>query len=189
MVLQGYLRELPLYLIEDILNRVEDARYIALAQLLGKDWWEAGKHVRSLRFVVLDMYHEWVRDTGSASSSESDGAGPSTSGSRQSYPGRRWGKTFKEQFVMIVKNKDSIIQLRIEVEGKLQSKTVPEGERRRTDFWLTDPWFLRQWLPGMGATLQHLCIVDYGQQAIMRRSSIIKILSQSCEYLPVRYLL
>ena len=181
--LQVYLRDLPSHVIEYILNLVEDARSIAWIQFLGKDWRDAGKNVRSLRVIVLDVYHERARDNNSAKSLESDGAGPSTSGSVQPKTVGPWDKPFKERFCNIVKDKHCIVQLRIEVEGKLQSKTVPEGERRRTDFWLTDPWFLRQWLPSMGPTLQHLCIIDYGQQAIMRRSNIIKILSMSCEHL------
>lgn len=90
--------------------------------------------------------------------------------------------TFEEQFLKIMKNKHHIVQLRIIVEAKLQSKIVPEGDNHRADFWQTDPWFLKQWLPGMGLSPQHLSIVDYEQQAILRRSSIISA-SMSCEYL------
>jgi hypothetical protein len=89
----------------------------------------------------------------------------------------------KEWILVILKGKLNIVQLRIEVEAPLQSKTVSEAERRRTDFWLTDSFHLSRWLPSVGRTLEHLCIVDYGQQAIMRRSKIVKLLSENCPHL------
>ena len=88
----------------------------------------------------------------------------------------------KDRILQCLKEKIGLQQLHIHVDPKLQAKTVPE-DRRKTDLWLSDPWFLRQCLPQMRSTLQHLCIVDYGQQAIIRSSSIIKILSQFCKYL------
>jgi len=85
--------------------------------------------------------------------------------------------------VEILKTKVCIEQLRIEVEPKLQAKTVPEGEKRRTDFWLSDPLFVKKWLPEIQSTLEHVCLVDYGQQAIMRRSDIIRVFSKTCKKL------
>ena len=60
--LQDYLRDLPSHVIEYLLNLVEDARSIAWIQYLGKDWRDAGKNVRSLRVIVLDVYHERARE-------------------------------------------------------------------------------------------------------------------------------
>ena len=166
------------------MNRLEDAKDISKAKMVCKDWRDAGNKIRSLRIVCLDVYHERARENRvDLSSSKSAGSSSGSSTSSSSQAGRYENHfVFKDQVVKIVEPMSEIVQLRIEVEPKLQSKTVPEGERRRTDFWLVDPYFLRLWLPKMGSTLQHLCIVDYGQQAIMRRSSIIKILSKCCEY-------
>jgi hypothetical protein len=85
---------------------------------------------------------------------------------------------FKSRMLQILMNKHHLTQIHIEVEPKLQAKTVRESE-----FWISDPVFLRLWLPGMGSTLQHLSIVDYKQQAIIHRSSILEILSISCKSL------
>ena len=179
--------KLPQHVLEDILERLQDARHIAKAKLVCKEFWEAGNNVRSLRFVVLDECHERARNRVEKRStlrwpmsgnqaSVSDGGGSNSAGSSQHVH----DGGFKTQMVEILKMHD-LVQLRVEIESKLQAKTVPEDERQRTDFWMSDPWFLMKWLPGMGSTLQHLSIVDYGQQAIMRRSSIVRILSQSCE--------
>ncbi|KAG0606186.1 hypothetical protein M758_9G120800 [Ceratodon purpureus] len=194
--------ELPQSVLEsEIIGRLEDARDIAKAQLVCKDWWNAGKRIRYHRIVCLDMYHEWARDRMDGSYSSlgsrdrsllpgaldmgltSDGEGPS--GTLSSIQGGRFQKPFyfKQLVVKNLEPKSDIVDLFIGVEPKLQCKVVPQDERRRTDFWLVDPWFLRQWLPMMGSTLQHLCIVDYGQQALWRRSSIIKILSKCCKLL------
>ena len=59
---QTSLEELPTTLLEDIFQRLEDARSIARVQLMCKEFRDAGNKVRSLRFVVLEMYHERARD-------------------------------------------------------------------------------------------------------------------------------
>ncbi len=89
---------------------------------------------------------------------------------------------FRQALEHDLKSKRRLIQLRIEIDPKLQSKAVPAEERQQCDLWLSDPQHLKKWVPSVGKTLQHLCIVDYGIQAIMRKSSILKILSQHCEF-------
>jgi hypothetical protein len=89
---------------------------------------------------------------------------------------------FRQVLEHDLRSKRCLIQLRIEIDPKLQSKSVPAEERRECDLWLSDPLHLIKWVPSVGKTLQHLCIVDYGIQAIMRKSSILKILSQHCEF-------
>jgi hypothetical protein len=88
---------------------------------------------------------------------------------------------FREVLEQELSAKPWIQQLRVEIEPKLQSKSVTADERQMTDHWLSDPRHLKKWVPSVGLTLQHLCIVDYGQQAIMRQSTILTILSQHCE--------
>ncbi|KAH8954184.1 hypothetical protein BDL97_08G066300 [Sphagnum fallax] len=90
---------------------------------------------------------------------------------------------FRQVLEHDLRSKRCLIQLRIEIDPKLQSKSVPAEERRECDLWLSDPLHLIKWVPSVGKTLQHLCIVDYGIQAIMRKSSILKILSQHCKRL------
>ena len=60
---QTSLEELPTPLLEDIFQRLpDDARSIARVQLTCKEFRDAGNKVRSLRFVVLEVYHERARD-------------------------------------------------------------------------------------------------------------------------------
>lgn len=194
---------LPQYLLEDIFNRlaVENASYIASAVCVCKSFKEAGSRVRSVRLICLNKYHEAVRagitlpnssldskgGEASTSSSTSIAAAPApapvvTSDEEASVSGDEKSLLiFRNVVVDFLKGKPLLLQIRIEIEAKLQSKTVPEAERRRTDFWLSDPFHVIRWIPSVQASLQHLCIVDYGQQAIMRRTSILKILSQNCK--------
>jgi 7,8-dihydro-6-hydroxymethylpterin-pyrophosphokinase len=82
-----------------------------------------------------------------------------------------------------LRSKPWIRQLRIEIEAKLQSESVRWKRSQQTDLWLSDPGHLFKWVPSAGKTLQHLCIVDYGQRAIMYRPSILEILSRFCKIL------
>ncbi len=92
--------------------------------------------------------------------------------------------TFRRAVEQDLQTKLHVVQLRIETEPKLQSKSVGADEREQSDFWLSDPDHLRNWVPSVAHSLQHLCIVDYGHQAIGRVSSILKILSHHCKCLP-----
>jgi hypothetical protein len=73
-----------------------------------------------------------------------------------------------------------VAELRVEIELKLQSKAIPAEEQT---LLLSNPRQLMKWVPRTGNTLQHLCIIDYGQQAMMKTSSILKILSRHCKRL------
>jgi hypothetical protein len=146
--------------------------------------------VRSARLICLNKYHEEARGgwalhdakaeasaaSGRQAMSVSDDEEGASSGDEFSF------LVFRDVVVDFLREKRFLLQLRIEIESRLQSKSVPVPERRRTDFWLSDPFHLMRWVPSVQATLQHLCIVDYGQQAIMRRTTILKILSQNCEF-------
>ncbi|KAG0619495.1 hypothetical protein M758_4G143700 [Ceratodon purpureus] len=188
-------------LLEEIFNRLENASAIASASCVCRSFKEAGRRVRSARLICLNKYHEDAR-AGSglhdakaeASTSNAVAAQGAPEGQQQqamsigddegSSSGDEYSfLVFRDVVVDFVREKPHLQQLRIEIESRLQSKTVPVPERRRTDFWLSDPFHLMRWVPSVQATLQHLCIVDYGQQAIMRRTSILKILSQNCKVL------
>lgn len=173
--------QLPLYILTEILNRVEDAVDISKCQLVCKDFRDAGKSVRSLRILVLNDYHENARSSihmKSLSLAESSTAGSSNTK-------KVGGPTLpiKEMIVRFLKGKDCLLQLRLEIDPKLQAKSVREDERQKTDFWMSDHRFLKQCVNPFASTLQHLCIVDYGQQSIMRKSSIMSILSVTCNRL------
>jgi hypothetical protein len=88
---------------------------------------------------------------------------------------------FRHLVPEILRKTKCIARLWIEIDSKLQSKKVADGERVFTDHWLTDPLKVNKWIPSVQATLQDLCIVDYGQQAISRPSSLLAILSQTCK--------
>jgi hypothetical protein len=90
---------------------------------------------------------------------------------------------FRQAVKQDLLTKSCVQQLRIETEPKLLSKSVGADEREHSDFWLSDPDHLYNWVPSVAQTLQHLCIVDYGYQAIFRVSPILKILSQCCKFL------
>jgi len=178
-------------LLEEIFNRLENASFIASASCVCKSFKEAGRRVRSARLICLDKYHVAAREGGglhdTKGESSSTPSGPATTGSVSDEEGSSSGDesslvVFRDVVVDFLRNKPFLVQLRVEIEARLQSKVVPVPERRRTDFWLSDPFHLMRWVPSVQATLVHLCIVDYGQQAIMRRTNILKILSQNCEY-------
>jgi hypothetical protein len=90
---------------------------------------------------------------------------------------------FRQAVEQDLLTKSRVQQLRIEIEPKLQSKSVGADEREQSDFWLSDPVHLHIWVPSVAQTLLHLCIVDYGHQAIVRVSPILKILSHYCKYI------
>jgi hypothetical protein len=85
-----------------------------------------------------------------------------------------WQETVKDLL-----SKECVVQLRVEIELELQSKSVPMEKQAS---WLSNPLQLKKWVPKMGETLQHLCIIDYGQQAIMKQSYTLEIVSQHCEF-------
>nr|PNR33947.1 hypothetical protein PHYPA_023763 [Physcomitrium patens] len=175
--------QLPVPIVEDILDRVGDAKDILNVQLVCKYFWGIGENIRSVRIVVLNRFHERARrSTGSLALEEK----PSIAGSPESLTDApKSASTIKHKIVKFLENKLRLEQLHIEIEPMLQAKSVPEDERRRDDFWMSDPGFLNQCVARAGSRLQHLCVVDYGQQAIMRKSSILRIVSQSCKHLRV----
>ena len=183
-------------LLEEIFNRLENASAIASASCVCRSFKEAGRRVRSARLICLNKYHEDARagiglhdakaEASTSNAAPAQGA-PQGAVSMNDDEGSSSGDensflVFRDVVVDFLREKPFLAQLRIEIESRLQSKTVPVLERRRTDFWLSDPFHLMRWVPSVQATLQHVCIVDYGQQAIIRRTSILKILSQNCEF-------
>lgn len=194
------------YLLDEVLSRLELGKWVARAQSVCRAFKDSCSRIRSLRMVCTINFHDKAREgcePGLLDAGNPHGEGKSgTSDTQEVCEGEGGGLTieqlalalvpvaaqqqrgpvlFRDAVVGMLKNKSHLVQLRIEIEPKLQAKVVPENERRRTDHWLSDPNHLNKWIPFVQNTLQHLCIVDYGQQAIMRRTSIFKILSESCK--------
>jgi hypothetical protein len=78
-----------------------------------------------------------------------------------------------------LRSKQRLVQLQVEIEPKLQAKSVPAEEQA---LWLSDMRQLKDWVPSTGRSLQHIRIIDYGQQAIMNQSSILEIFSRHYEF-------
>ena len=193
------------YILEDILNRLENAKDVSNARLVCKAFRAAGSRVRSLRIVCLIKYHDLARGdrsenevvsvdkwSGAIANVETPVASFTDRGAKGEAKDRAESSStnppdtvepfiFRTSVEKTLSWTKCISQLRIEIEAKLQSKIVPESERRKTDFWLSDPLHVKIWIISVKSTLQHLCVVDYGQQAIMRRTTILTILSQNCE--------
>jgi hypothetical protein len=158
---------------------------------------EAGKNVTSVRYVGREKDYETRREENACekakrnyimnlksktAASENEGFGHKGldhTGCKEQRM-MRIIMPFRQVVEHDLRSKSCICQLRIEIEAQPQSKSVPS--KKRTDLWLSDPRHLDRWVPSAGKTLQHLCLVDYGQQAMMEESSILKILSQNCEF-------
>lgn len=96
-------------------------------------------------------------------------------GSKQQYV------TFKQGCLNMLKSTVGVQQLRMEIEPEMQANPFQKEEIHLMDFWLTEPTFVRKWIDTCSRSLQHLCLVDYGQQAIVRQTPVLRILSQNCK--------
>jgi len=176
-------------------SRMEDARDIARARRVCTGFNKAGKNVRSVCYVVRETRtkanaaerakHNYMLNCKSrTAASENEGFGQKgldhTGCTEQ--PMKRIIMPTRQVVEHDLRSKPWIRQLRIEIEAKLQSESVRLKRSQQTDLWLSDPGHLFKWVPSAGKTLQHLCIVDYGQRAIMNRPSILEILSRYCEF-------
>jgi hypothetical protein len=187
------------HLIDWIFPHLEDSRDIACTRCVCKSSNEAGKNVRSVRYVCREKDYETRRKENACeralrmyisnhasqtAASENEGFGHKGldhTGCKEQLM-KRIIMPFRQVVEHDLRSKSCICQLRIEIEAELQSKSVPWKKRQQTDLWLSDPCHLFNWVPSAGKTLQHLCIVDYGQQAMTKKSYILKILSQNCEF-------
>lgn len=76
-----------------------------------------------------------------------------------------------------------IEHLKLEIEPEMQANPFQKDEIHLKDFWLSEPYFVIAWAQAVGPSLQHLSLVDYGQQAIMCTTPIIRILAETCKFL------
>ncbi|XP_024367979.1 F-box/LRR-repeat protein At4g29420 isoform X1 [Physcomitrium patens] len=158
---------LPQDLVNEILKRIADVNDIANFSETSRAFREASYFALSIRIQVRNSDHKRTRNL-------LDSFSPNSGLNRQDL---------KDNMGKFLLRRRCIEQLHIEVDPMLQSKEVPDNKRSRTDFWMSDPCFVSGWSRHLGATLQHLCMVDYGKQAVLRKSSILQILSQNCKSL------
>jgi hypothetical protein len=89
--------------------------------------------------------------------------------------------SFKNACLNMLRHVRQVEQLRIEVDVEMQANLFQKEEIHMVDFWLSEPLFVRKWLSLCSHSLRHLTLVDYGQQAIMRQSPIVRVLSETCK--------
>jgi hypothetical protein len=199
MSLSKHSREIEIrHVKESIFPYLENPRDMARTRCVCKSWNDVGKNVSSVSYVcrekdyetrreenacerALRMYITNLKSKTAASQNEGFGhKGLDHTGCKE-QPIKRID--FRQVLEDDLRSKPCISQLRIEIEPELQSKSVPWPKRQQIYLWLSDPCHLLNWVSKAGITLQHLCIVDYGQQAMTKKSYILKILSQNCSLL------
>lgn len=127
---------------------------------------------------------EISRSQAKSSAKFQDGCcGKSASFSNSTSPQRPVHVPFKNACLNMLQRLDSVQQLRIEVDQEMQANQLLKEELHMVDFWLSEPMFVSKWVSLCSHSLQHLTLIDYGQQAIMRQSPIVKILSEKCKNL------
>lgn len=180
--------KLPQHVLADILNRLEDAKDVAIAQCVSLGFYKAGQTVRTLRFVVLDSDHESAR---SKLPDPRLSELPYSRLSKLMVPnstldmfhqtlGLGYQVHDSYEVFRTLKRTRGLVKLHIEVEPKLQEKTVSEDEKQRTDFWFADNHYWYTYDDRWASSLQSLSIVDYGKQSIPWKSNIIYRLGMCC---------
>lgn len=110
---------------------------------------------------------------------------PFSSSSSQQFPIH---VSFKNACLNMLRRVENVEKLRIEVDQEMQANLLLKEEIHMVDFWLSEPMFVRKWVSQCFRTLRHLTLIDYGQQAIMRQSPIVRILSENCKLLSLQTL-
>ncbi|KAG0588616.1 hypothetical protein KC19_2G256200 [Ceratodon purpureus] len=111
------------------------------------------------------------------------GVGPPTNAISSSSKQLPVHVSFKNACLNMLRHVKKVEQLRIEVDMEMQANMFEKEEIHMVDFWLSEPMFVRKWVSLCSHTLRHLTVVDYGQQAIMRQSPIVRVLSETCKNL------
>lgn len=72
----------------------------------------------------------------------------------------------------------------LEMEDAIQRQpNNQDQEASKTDMWLTEPSFLRAWLPHVAPSLRRLSITDFVHQAQGQATPILTVLSSTCKEL------
>lgn len=204
-----FLQVLPLHMHVKILNCVKDARDLANCMAVSKGMYDAVRYIQNLNLVCLKKYYHLQRERcpirAAANSDDEDEAEEEETDVENDDEDERGkdddccgGSTprqfppphacqyphhipFKQVCLDMLEHADTVEQLRIEIEPEMQANPFQKDELHLVDFWLSEPMFVRKWVSHCSQSLQHLCLVDYGQQAIMRQSPIVRILSEHCK--------
>jgi hypothetical protein len=198
---------LPADVITNILDKVKDVRDLASCMATSKTLNEAAEHVRSLILVCRKQYYDLARkrfpfqracsvsdddeeetDSDEYSEEEEDDDEDETCEHEWSSAPKVDATapvhvSFKHACLGMLRHAKNVQLLRIEVDAEMQANPFQKKEIHMVDFWLSEPMFVRKWLSLCSHSLRHLTIVDYGQQAIMRQSPILRALSESCKNL------
>ncbi|KAG0567654.1 hypothetical protein KC19_7G151400 [Ceratodon purpureus] len=155
----GFLQLPPQPVLENILNRLQDAKDVAKAQCVCKEFYHAGNNIRSLRLKVtrLRLTHQYC--------DSSD-----------------WFLRDQSPSLMM---KKGLVQLHVKVEPIPQERNhVSEDEFFFSYSPMSDPSILMAWLPRVGHTLRHLSMKDDNVRTAMRLpSDIVYYLSRYCHQL------
>ncbi|CAM6059070.1 unnamed protein product [Sphagnum tenellum] len=150
---------LPECLVVEIMNRVQDARELAKCCVVSKGLRQAVQNVLFVQLICLKKYYMEAR-----------------TGPLVRVP-------FKQAVMNMVQQVKRIEHLKLEIEPEMQANPFQKDEIHLKDFWLSEPYFVIAWAQAVGPSLQHLSLVDYGQQAIMCTTPIIRILAETCPLL------
>lgn len=144
---------LPEAMLMEILSRLPDARDLARCAVVNQFFRSGSRQVKSVRFTC-----------------------------RQANMFPRGGviTSFKESVKSLLGQLDGVEELRLEIEEKIQGKKYKEEELDKTSLWLSERSFVAAWVPPVARTLQYLCLIDYGQQAIFKPSPLLTTLSSNC---------
>ncbi|CAM6088931.1 unnamed protein product [Calypogeia fissa] len=146
---------LPEAMLMEVLSRLPDARDLARCAAVNHFFRVSSTQVRAVRFTCRQA---------------------------NMFP-RQGGKVmtpFKDSVNSLLGQLNGVEDLRLEIEEKIQGKRYKQDELDKTSLWLSERSFVSSWVPMVSKTLQHLCLIDYGQQAIFKPSPLLQTLSSVC---------
>ncbi|BBN12014.1 hypothetical protein MPTK1_5g16780 [Marchantia polymorpha subsp. ruderalis] len=151
---------LPEALIGEILSNLSDARDLAKAALVNSSFRRSSAYVKYVSHIC--RLKNILKPPGEASV--------------HVVP-------FKETLLNVVNNLKCVERLRFEIEDDVQANRFKEDVLEKNSLWLSEGPYLEKWLPRVGDTLQHLTLIDYGQQAIFQTTPLLQLLSVHCKQL------
>lgn len=155
--------DLPPSLVTEILSRLTDSADLVRCRLVSKTLNAMSYEVRSLNHLCTL---------------------PSYLKSRHSRDTNPQAMPFKTVFKDLVRTCRRLESVSIAVDKFFGSRSYDEVEDDDDDLYLTDPSFLKDWLPAIGGALRSISISDFWSQSSWRRSDALALISSFCEFLP-----
>lgn len=146
---------LPEAMLMEVLSRLPDARDLARCAVVNQFFRSSSTQVRAVRFTCRQA-NMLPREGGMVVT------------------------PFKETVTSVLGRLNGVEDLRLEIGEKIQGQKYKQEELDKTSLWLSERSFVSKWVPFVSRTLQHLCLVDYGQQAIFKPSPLLQTLSSLC---------